>query len=238
MIYPLIHVIIAPMSQPEEGNAIQRVGAGGEVELYGYTEEFGEDAPREVLNKIKNESTYWAIVKKRVGGITAEDYLRYAKRFVDLCNLTYKGTQAKLTVDAAIPLGPVNTFIASAGEFQDNPGSTIDINDLDAAKFKYIFDKSSSVYLRIQPKTESKDSFLSFATVTFTREKPNTLFFYGQAVGENVPSYEHGPFVNLLYKKMFFVKDSAPTLNHRVKLGISSSYDERVGRIPRRSMLG
>jgi len=189
-----------------------------------------EEAPQRVLEAEQFASDYHAVLKKRLGHITADDFLKYARRFVVLCNEIYQGSVLELRRDKSVPLG-FAVFAASQGNYEGNPGEAIDVSRLTADSFREMFERSSSMVLDIRPKASRDDIRSSFAQIEWTHGRPRTLFFYAQQ-GERYDLKEsQRPLENLLLRKLFHVSGVAPSINFGVKLGVGASLDEAEGKL-------
>ncbi|MBI2626788.1 MAG: hypothetical protein HYW77_00915 [Parcubacteria group bacterium] len=188
-----------------------------------------EEAPQRVLEAERFASTYHAVLKKRLGHITTEDFLRYARRFTVLCNEIYQGSMLELRRDKSVPLG-FAVFAASQGVYEGNPGETIDIGQLTANSFREMFEHSSSMVLDIRPRVSREDIRSSFAQIKWTRGRPRTIFFYAQQGGRYDLEGSQRPLENLLLRKLFHVSGVAPSINFAVKLGVGASLDEAEGK--------
>ena len=183
-----------------------------------------EEAPRRILKR--SDFTYRAILKKRFGPVTADDFLKYARRFSVLCNEVYKESKLELQKNKSIPLGS-DVALASQGQYEGELGETLDINQLNVDSFREIFKHSSSLVLIIQPTVERKDICYSFSQIRWTRDRQRTIFFYSQDGGKFDPK---GPLHNLLIRKMFYVSGVAPNLNFAVKFGVGAFLNEAEGK--------
>lgn len=184
-----------------------------------------DEAPQRVLEAERLALTYRAILKKRIGRITADDFLKYASRFSILCNEIYQGSKLELRRNKGIPLG-FDADLASRGHYMGDPGEVIGIDTLTADFFRETFKRSSSIVLSIKPTVSRDDIRHSFAKIEWTRDRPWTIFFYAQQGGRHDLESNHGPLENLLLRKLFHVSGVAPSLNFAVKLGIDAWFDE------------
>ena len=189
-----------------------------------------EEAPQCVLKAEQFASSYYAVLKKRLGHITADDFLKYARRLTVLCNEIYQGSVLGLRKDKSVPLG-LAAFAASQGVYDSNSGETIDINRLTANSFREMFEYSSSMVLDTRPKILRDDIHASFAQIEWTRGRTRTIFFYAQQGGRYDLEGSQRPLENLLLRKMFHIPGVAPSLNFAVKLGIGASLNEAEGKL-------
>lgn len=189
-----------------------------------------EEAPRRVLEAERLASTYHAVLKKRVGHITAYDFLKYARRFSVLCNEIYQGSVLELRKNKRVPLG-FAVFAASQGVYKGNPGEMIDVSRLTGESFREMFEHSSSMVLNVKPMVPRDDIRSSFAQIEWTRGRPRTIFFYAQQGGRYDLKGSQRPLENLLLRKLFHVSGVAPSLNFAVKLGVGASLDEAEGKL-------
>lgn len=189
-----------------------------------------EEAPRCVLEAERFASTYNAVLKKRFGHITADDFLKYARRFALLCNEIYRGSELELRRNKSVPLG-FAVFAASQSVYEGGPGEVLDISQLTPDSFRGILERSSTMVLDIRPKAARDDIRHSFAQVEWTHGRPKTIFFYAQQGGRHDLKGSQRPLENLLLRKMFHVPNSAPSLNFTVKLGIGASLNEAEGKL-------
>jgi hypothetical protein len=186
-----------------------------------------EEAPQGVLEAQRFASTYDAVLKKRLGHITANDFIKYARRFAALCNEIYQDSVLELRKNKSVPLG-FAVFAASQGLYEGNPGEAIDIDRLTADSFREMFEHLSSMVLDIRPIVEHDGIRFSFSQIQWTRGRPRTIFLYSQDSGryDQAGEYHRGPLHDLLLRKMFHVPSTAPSLNFAVKLGVSALLDE------------
>jgi hypothetical protein len=189
-----------------------------------------EEAPQRVLEVERFASTYHAVLKKRLGYITADDFLKYARRFTVLCNEIYQGSVLELRRNKSVPLG-FAVFAASQGVYEGNLGEVIDIVQLTPDSFREMFERSSSVVLDIRPEVSREDIRSSFAQIEWTRGRPRTIFFYAQQGGRYDLEGSQRPLENLLLRRLFHVSGVAPSLNFAVKLGVGASLDEAEGKL-------
>lgn len=189
-----------------------------------------EEAPQRVLEAQRRASSYDAVLKKRFGRITADDFLKYARRLTILCNEIYQGSKLELLKNKSIPLG-FAVFVASQGLYEGYSGEVIDINQLSADSFRKMFEHSSSMILNIRPNVRNRDIFSSFTQIAWTRGRLKTIFFYAQQGRSYYCSENHGPLEDLLLRKLFYVPGVAPSLNFAVKLGLKAHFDEAEGKL-------
>ena len=189
-----------------------------------------QEAPQRILEAQRSASTYYAVLKKRFGHITADDFLKYTRRFAVLCNEIYHGSRLELLKDKSIPLGYA-VSAASRGLYRGNPGEAIDIDCLTIESFREVFGCSSSIILNIKPKALREDICASFSQIEWTYGRPRTIFFYAQQGGRYDLEGSLRPLENLLFRKMFHVPGFAPSINFAVKLGICAFLDEAEGKL-------
>lgn len=186
-----------------------------------------QEAPQRILESQRFQSTYHAVLKKKFGSITADDFLKYARRFAVLCDEVYRESNLRLRKNQGVPLGYA-FFAASQGEWEGVPGETLDLINLTADLFQEIFELSSSMVLVIRPKV-AEHLLSSFAEIEWTHGRPKTIFFYAQD-GYH-PDRSHRPLENLLLQKLFYVSGVAPSFNFAVKLGVGAYMDEMEGKL-------
>lgn len=214
-------------------------------------------APLRILERVSNEFSYQAFLKKRFGNISAEDFVQYGLRFAALCDQIYQGSELKLFRNRSVPVGPLETFLEGSGIFGPE-GELISLEE-NSQEFKNTFDTSLTATLNIHPASPSEDLSSSFAQMEWNRRKPKTIFFYAQ---QNRPTYKgkeiseeafvgglgympsprdleafsemaqwqgksQPSLINLLYRKMFHVPGSAPNLLFSVGLGIDATLKGR-----------
>ncbi len=191
-----------------------------------------EEAPQHVLEAQRFASSYDAVLKKRFGRIRSENFLKYARRFVALCNEIYQGSVLELRKNKSVPLG-FAVFAASQGLYEGNLGEIIDINQLTVDSFQKMFEHSSSMVLDIRPIAERDDIRFSFSRIEWTHGRPRTIFLYSQDSGryDQAGEYHRGPLHDLLLRKMFHVSGVVPGLNFAVKIGVGALLDEAQGRL-------
>jgi len=190
------------------------------------------EAPQRILDSEEHAFNYWAIVKKRFGNISGSDYLKCARRFSTLCDEIYLGSKFDLCLNKVVPLGYA-VALASRCEWRGMPGEKLEISGLMDESFQKIFADSYSMELTIKPTVERNDIWCAFSQITWTRDRPKTIFLYAQGGGKHDQEgkCQSGPFHNLLLRKMFFVPGSAPSLNFKVKLGIEAKMKEAEGKL-------
>lgn len=195
-----------------------------------------EEAPRRVLEAERFAFNYWAVLKKRFGHITADDFLKYSRRFSVLCGEVYRGSNLELRINKGVPLG-FAVLAANLGIWEGVPGEKLDVSQLTVDTFREIFARSSSVTLDIRPIIERDDIRLSFSQIEWTRERPRTIFLYAQDGGrydqrrDQTGEYHRGPLHDLLLRKMFYVAGTAPSFNFVVKMGVGASIKASEGRM-------
>lgn len=189
------------------------------------------EAPQRILETVRFESFYHAVLKKRFVHIAADDFVKFARRFVFLCEQVYQGNALWLRRDESVPLGWASVA-ASLGQYEKDPGEVIRLEDLGEDRFREIFATASTITLTIKPTVHRPDVKHSFAKMAWTRGRPKTVFFYAQQGGRHdIESACDRPLEGLLYRKMFHVPDSAPNLRFSVRLGIDASLSERRGNL-------
>ncbi len=189
-----------------------------------------EEAPQHILESERFSSSYHAILKRRFGRVTADDFLRYARRFTILCNQVYQGSKLELRRNKSIPLG-FEVFLASQGGYEGEPGEVIDANRLTNDSFREMFEDSFSIVVNILPKLAREDILHSFAQVQWTRSRPKTIFFYAQQGGRYDLEGIQRPLENLLLRKLFHVPSAPPSINFTVKLGVSGWANKAEGKL-------
>ena len=186
-----------------------------------------EQAPDWVLEKVKSESDYHAVLTKRVGSITPSDFIKNSRKFASLCDQIYQGTTGTLKVDEVIPVGPWESLLAGEeGSWPTHNGHLVDLNSFSLEGLEKMFREHRSVSLTLEPASSREDIRSSFAKIEWTRKLPGKLSFYAQQGGRCDIQGNLRPLEDILYKRMFFVPGTAPTLNSRVKLGVSAYLEE------------
>lgn len=188
-----------------------------------------QEVPQHILEEQRCAATYRAVLKKRFGRITANDFLKYASRFIVLCDKIYQGSELELLKDRSVPLNFTDLFAASQGLYKGEPGETLDISRITPESFRKIFKHSSSVVLDILPKVWREDIATSFAQVEWTYGRSKFISFYAQQGGRyDLPGGQR-PLESLLFRKMFYVPGTAPNINFAVRFGTSARMDELLG---------
>lgn len=189
-----------------------------------------DEAPKRILETERFASNYRAVLKKRFGHITADDFLKYARRFAVLCNGIYRGSRFEFLKNRSVPLG-FAVFAASQGAWEGNPGEELDISKLTTDAFREIFTHASSMVFNIRPRVSREDIRSSFVQVAWTRGRPRTIFFYAQQGGRYDLNGSQRPLENLLLRKMFYVSGVPPSFNFAVNLGVRAYLNEAEGKL-------
>lgn len=140
-----------------------------------------EEAPQRVQEEVEPITSCDVILKKRIGRITADDFLKYSRHLIDLCNQVYQDSKLELRKDKRVPLG-LEAFI-SGGPGDRTAGTlgvTIDVDRPTVDRFRDMFEGSSSMTLQIMPMVLNDKHRHSFARVEWTRDSPRTIVFFAQ----------------------------------------------------------
>lgn len=189
-----------------------------------------EEAPNHILKAERFASSYYAVLKKRLGRIVADDFLKYARRFSVLCDKIYQGSNLDLRMNEVVILRPSTPppELMFLHKGRGTSGKNINVDQLTADEFREIFAPCSSMVLTIKPLVERADIRYSFSKIEWTCARPKIIWLYSQDGGRCDGDGCHpGPLTDLLLRKMFYVPCVAPSLNFAVKLGVEADLDER-----------
>lgn len=191
-----------------------------------------EDASRCIQKEEKPRVSYSAVLKKKIGRITADEFLEYSRRLMFFCTRAYQENRFELRknkdfsfgLEALISRGPDDR----ATEKQE---VMIDVDRPPVEWFREIFEDASSLILRIVPMVVSGDIRHSFARVEWRRDRPRTLFFFTQHGCRYDPESGPYPLERLLFQKMFHVSGVAPipSFNVTIELGMDAVMEEEGG---------
>lgn len=141
----------------------------------------GEDVSQCVQEKVEPITSCDVILKKRIGRITADDFLKYSRHLMVLCNKIYQDSKLELRNDKRVPLG-LEAFI-SGGPGDRTAGTLgvmIDVDRPTVERFRDMFEGSSSMTLQIMPMVLNDKYRHPFAQVEWTRDSPRTIVFFAQ----------------------------------------------------------
>lgn len=178
-----------------------------------------------ILDNVQFEPSYRASLTKRFRqDITADDFLKFSSRFANLCNQIYHRTTPELRFNDFVPCGLTELVFVSQERLETRVGRSL--NDLGAkeADFDRLFQGAQTVILNLKPAEDRVDLSSSFARVIWSIRTPQLMLFYADQNSPKTPS----PLQDLLYKRMFYVKDSAPNLFFGVKLGVKATIDALI----------
>lgn len=142
----------------------------------------GNDVPQCVQEKVEPITSCDVILKKRIGCITADDFLKYSRRLMVLCNKIYQENKLELQKkDKRVPFG-LEAFISGGpgDRTAGTLGATIDVDRPTVEQFRDMFEGSSSMTLKITPMVLDDKHRHSFARVEWTRDSPRTIVFFAQ----------------------------------------------------------
>src|SRR3989344_4809929 len=146
------------------------------------TDEVPEHIFQQLFEQEKLSSFYHAVLKKRLGHITAYDFMKYAHRFFCILNEVYRGSKVCIQRNARIPIGFYECALASSGAWEYE-GEDLEINRLDASSFREIFRNASTVRIDIRPQVNRDEIRHAFSVIQWTNRRPGTIFFYSQGGG-------------------------------------------------------
>ena len=160
----------------------------------------GEDAPQFVQEKVEPITSCDVILKKRIGRITADDFLKYSRRLMVLCSKIYQDSKLDLRKDKHVSLG-LEAFISggSGDRTAGTPGVMIDANRPPVELFREMFENSCSMSLKIMPMVLSDKHCHPFAQVEWTRDSPRTIVFFAQDGGRHDLEGDQRPLEELLH---------------------------------------
>lgn len=162
------------------------------------------ELPRDIARMFRHESMFHGVVIKRIGVVTASDFVRWSRRLVAVCLSVHPEMQVEFNSD-----------------FHG------DAESVSLEYFKDVFDFENVTILRVcKPHTST------FASVSFHRRLPRVIEFYAQdgyrygyLEGEETTTSTpvDGSIERAMERAMFFVPGSAPSMNWGVRVGISET---------------
>ena len=159
------------------------------------------------------ECSYCAVLKKRCGKISAEDFLRFSQRFVMLCNEIHKDYRISLVKNMRIPTGAF--FAASdCGEFWNIPfgGGEVEFphETINPEEFSTFFQDALSLSMSVLSTKVEEDMDFVRASVQWTWDKPSSLFFHAQQGPVDQLGQDRTPLHDLLLRRMFHLPGQPP----------------------------
>lgn len=185
---------------------------------------FYPEAPKRIIEEHGHDSSYYAYVTKRLGGITPAEYANIATKFIRLCNETYRTSTFEIYSPNILPAKTPLGRMASEHEAQlwpddiPDPLGPTQLSSIytDPEYFPKLFQKTladkNNHGFRFVIRPDDEAIRPSFAAIDWWRAHPNTMWFYAQ--GRSL--------VQSLYRHMFYVPDAPPNVKFSVGLGISA----------------
>lgn len=163
--------------------------------------------------------SYRAVLTRRLGALTAADFVINGQRLVSVCDEIYNGTEITLVAEQAVPMN--ETLVAASHDQYVGPeGITISTDELTMDNFRHWFDLARTMKLLVKPTAADDVMKGSFAVMEFTRQSRRRLFFYAQ---DGLQRRAARPsLTKRLTRKLFQVPSTAPSLNYKVQFGISA----------------
>lgn len=191
-----------------------------------------EEAPQHVLETEQLAHNYLAVLNKRLGNITAYDFLKYARRLSVLCKNFYRESniELELYVNKSVSL----RFAVFQGMLKGASGEKIDVGQLTVDAFREIFESSCLITLCIFPMIEVYGINYAFSKIEWRGEMPKKIVIFSQDMGGKYDKnrmYHRGPLHDLLIRKMFYVSGTAPSFNFAVKLGVAAIQEQDEGKM-------
>lgn len=153
-----------------------------------------------------------AVIKKRFGIISPQEYLRFGYRFFELCHHEYGMHSLRIYRDWREGIDTEETA----------RHKLLDPEQLHPRPFAEVFAGSSSVMSTMFPKNPPECYRYSFAELTWERDRPEALWFYAQSGGQAHDT--GGPLCDILYQDLFTRKFR---LNWKVRFGVAGYLRER-----------
>ncbi len=163
----------------------------------------------------RGEHYYRAVLKKRIGQVTADEFLQLAHRFIAICKEEY-GTYH---------LECFQNWLDGVDTKEKSPEKLINLEEQTLESFESIFASSRAMKLCVSPTVEHDNNKFSFTCMEWEIIRPRAIEFYAQTGGI---TYRHGnPLCYRLLERMFPTR--YPAWNWVAKIGVDAVLRERYG---------
>lgn len=164
---------------------------------------------------VYGQPTYWAVLKKRFGRITSEDFRNCGHAFFAICSDEYGAWNMECYRD----------WKHGIDTRENAQHKRLRPEDLYRVPLASVFEDSSSILSRMDPVSPPDHYRHSFAQLYWDKDRPEALWFYAQSGGLTFET--NGPLCSILEQELFPRKFS---LRWTVRLGPGEWSTEWYGR--------